>query len=196
MSDKLQIKKVNSKKPHKVYRADITQDSHITDLCRFLRRHTDKKLEIILGGKRVVFKSINERKKYAAGFERAFYVIEPYMEAFVKDLYDKINKLTNELGEARRETAQAKKQLSKEREEYRVKKEVIALRKAAYDDHLEEWKDNCLTLQRRVQELEAKHKKTRKPRQRKVRTPPGKTSIPVEEIKAAVKAVAAERKDS
>lgn len=159
MTDRLNIKKLNTKKQHKVYKAEITQDSHVKDLCKFLRRHNDKKLEVILNGKGVVFNSANERKKYAAGFERAFSVVEPYMEAFAKDLYDKINKLTNEVTESRRTLADFKKQLNKEREEYRVKKEVMAIRKAAYDDHLEEWKDNCITLRQKIHELEARLRK-------------------------------------
>jgi len=173
------VRQIKSKKQHKVYSIDIGGDEHVTELCKFLKKHTDRKLELILNGKRIMFDSIAGRKKFAAGFEGAFVAIEPYMEKYVKNLYDKMNKLTNEIAAAKHDTAQVRRELNKEREVYRVKRQVIGLRKAAYDDHLEEWKDNCITLQQRVKELEAKQTgKPRKPRQRRIQKPAGKTSVP------------------
>lgn len=142
---KLSIKLIK-KKPHKVYKADIESDSHTKDLCRFLRRHQDRTLQIILNGKSIKFDSIAGRKRFASGFEAASRIIYQHVKSFANDSHGKINALTSELNTAKKQYEQNNKAWLEAQEKYRVKSVVMDIREAAYKDQIAELEDNCEIL--------------------------------------------------
>src|SRR3989344_9657250 len=111
MSDNLQIKLVK-KDPYKVFRADIKSDEHIESLCKFLTRHKDKTLEIIINGKNFKFTSVAGRKSFVVGFKCAMATMEPYLEKFFRELEAKLNNALSERDKSRSETQIVRQELT------------------------------------------------------------------------------------
>lgn len=154
MSDKLQIKQVKNKQPHKAFKADIEDGNHLYDLCKFLRKQKDKRIDIIIDGKRVAFNSIASRKKYAEGFERATDILVGQIKQFAEETFAKINSLTSELDKTKQELKKAKAEYKKTVDNYRVKSAVIDLRQAAWEDRVAELEEACQILSRENKRLE------------------------------------------
>lgn len=160
MSGKLQIKQVKNKQQHKAFKANIQDGTHLYDLCKFLKRQKDKKIDVIIDGKKVSFNSIASRKKFAEGFERASDILIGQVEEFAEEAFAKINNLTSELDKAKQEAKKYKEDYRKTVEKYRVKSTVIDLRQAAWEDRVAELEEACQILSKENKRLEKELRKT------------------------------------
>jgi hypothetical protein len=155
MNDSLQIKLVK-KDPYKVFRADIKSDEHIESLCKFLTRHKDKTLEIIINGKNFKFTSVAGRKSFVTGFKCAMATMEPYLEKFFRDLEGKLNSALSERDKAKNEIQIVKQTMTDTQAKYDTKNTVLELRIVAWQDQIAEWEDNCKHLKEQVVYLRKK----------------------------------------
>lgn len=149
MSQDLQITLVK-KEPHKVFKADIKAEDHIASLCKFLRDHKDKKIEVIINGKSFVFNSVSGRKRFAMGFQYAFQAITPFLEQSLDELEGRLNGALSERDKARAESKALVQRYNQATDRYRTKYTVMNLRTAAWKDMLAEQEDNCKYLQEQV----------------------------------------------
>ena len=141
---KLQIK-LTKKKPHKVYKTNIEADYHAFELCKFLRNHKDRVLEIVINDKRVKFDSIAGRKRFASGFETASKIIYEHVVDFATTTHAKINSLTSELDAERKRIS--------DKTDYRVKHTVLNLRAAAWEDRVAELEEDRAVLKEQIRKL-------------------------------------------
>jgi len=160
MNSRLQIKQVKNKQQHKAFRADIEDGSHLYDLCKFLKRQKDKRIDVIIDGKLVAFSSIASRKKYAEGFERASDILVGQVKEFAVEVKAKIDSLTSELNKTKQELKKYKEDYQDSIEKYRVKSAVIDLRQAAWEDRVAELEEACQILSRENKRLEKELSKT------------------------------------
>jgi hypothetical protein len=142
MNDSLHIKLVK-KDPYKVFRADIKSDEHVQTLCKFLTKHKDKTLEIIINGKNFKFTSVVGRKSFVIGFKCAMATVEPYLKKFFKELEAKLNNALSERDKAKQEFTAAKTASD-------TKNTVSCLRIAAHRDQVAELEENCKHLKEQV----------------------------------------------
>lgn len=126
--------------PHKVYRANIEYDFHITSLCKFLRKQKDRKIELVLNGKSIKFNSIAGIKRFAAGFEQASKIIEQY----TKEVFDSVNE---QIEQAKREAQQDIYN------QYRIKKETMDIQTAAWKDRIAELEEDRKILKQELDRL-------------------------------------------
>lgn len=140
--------------PFKVYAANIEIDSHIEELCNFLRNQKDKELEIILNGNRIKFGSEVGKKKFIEGFRSASKIIFRHMKEFADETQDNINKLTSELEKIKQDKAALSNKNSDLINEVATTKVVQKLRTLAWEDSIQEWKEVCEILKSRLDKIE------------------------------------------
>ena len=150
--DILQIK-LTKHKPHKTYAVNMKVDEHIKQLCKFLRKHKDKKLEVIINGKGVKFDSVAGRKRFAAGFEHAFRVIEKYVKEYVDETRNEIRVLNSKITSAQQEATRLKQELRETNQKYITKCTVMDIRTAAWKDRVTELEDDREILKEEIERL-------------------------------------------
>jgi len=138
--------KLLKKKPHKLYSVDLTNEAEIKSLCKFLRNQKDRELEIKINGKNIKFDSIAGRKRFAAGFQSAGKIIG-------QGTHGTQIKSQKEVQALNKKVKVLEEQVLKEHEEciswidkVRVHQTVNKLRKEAWEDTINELKENCEIL--------------------------------------------------
>lgn len=150
--NQLQIK-LSKHKPHKIYITNIEVDEHVKQLCKFLRKHKDKKLEIVINGKGIKFDSIAGRKKFAAGFEHSFRVIEKYTKEYVNGTNNSVRELNKKTTLARQENAKLKQELKETNQRYITRYTTMDIRTAAWKDRVAELEDDREILKIEIERL-------------------------------------------
>jgi len=107
--------------PHKTYKINIESENHVKDLCQLLRNHKDRKLEIIINGRNFKFNSIAGKKRFIAGFQHAFNIIEPLLEKMFSELEDDLKVALTERNEARAKAADSYKKYADLVNDYKSK---------------------------------------------------------------------------
>lgn len=143
MSKKLNISQINNKKQHKSYKATLESIDQVSQLCKFLRNHSDRKLDVSVNNNPVSFDSIAGRKKFAQGFQMAANILSGHMKEFAEELFLKINSLTSELDRAKRELREEKSRAIDARNSSSNIKKVYELRSAAWRDRVVELEEAC-----------------------------------------------------
>lgn len=132
---KFQIRDVKSKLKHKVFTTDIDSAYKIIDLAKHLRNIKDKRVDVLINGKRVAYSTIVGRKKYAAGLELAAKISISTMDACL----GKINKLTSEI-------SRYKKLASEEKDKYKEAISSFSTSQAIIDIKQYEWQEKIADL--------------------------------------------------
>lgn len=135
------------KKPSKKYSVKVEEYDHVDKLCKFLRNHEDKKLEVIINGKSVKFASMSERKRFAAGFQLASRIMFRHVEEFYHDIQTETDKLKAQLNDEKNKNIEYADRL-------RTNQSVTKIRLEAWTDTIEELKDNCEILYDRLKKYE------------------------------------------
>jgi hypothetical protein len=150
--DKLQIK-LTKHKPHKVYKAKVEVDEHIKQLCKFLRKHKDKKLEMVINGKSIKFDSVAGRKRFAAGFEHAFNIIEKHIKKYVDETRSEIRGLNDKVSSAQQEAMRFKEEAKETTRKFVTRHTVMDIRAAAWKDRVAELEDDRKILKAEIERL-------------------------------------------
>lgn len=141
--------KLIKKNPHKIYRANITEDHHIKEICKFLRNHNDKILEVILNNKSIKFDSMSSRKRFASGFQLASTIISKQ----TKDLY---NNMQYQVSDIANKWSKEKQKRIEYGDKLRLNSTVSKLRIETWKDNANEWEENCKVLEDQLKLLEKK----------------------------------------
>lgn len=152
MPDRLDIKKV-ADKPRKSFVTEIDLDSHIHDLCKFLRKQKDRNLEITINGKKVAFTSIAGMKKFAAGIEMALSIIEKYLLQYVDETKKEIVRWRSEVDYFHSLNDGLKQEIRDLKKQRAVDEQVIKLRVLAWKDRIAELEDDRQTLRTELDRL-------------------------------------------
>lgn len=150
--DRLQIK-LTKRKPHKIYTANIKAAEHIEQLCKFLRKHKDKVLEVVINGKSTKFNSAAGRKRFASGFEHAFNITDEHVRKYIDKIDSEVKALNNKVTSAQQKAARLKQELDETRQRYITRHTIMDIRTAAWKDRVAELEDDREILKEEIKRL-------------------------------------------
>ena len=150
---KLNIKLLRDK-PHKIYSVNVEIDYHVEELYKFLNKHKDRELEIVLNGKKIKFNSIASRKRFAQGFRESGRIIFGHARDFTAQSQKNINRLSNEITQHKKEVATLQEESDILKGRVRTYRIVQQIRMLAYQDSTEEYREALEILKDRLDKIE------------------------------------------
>lgn len=158
----LNIKLVKSK-PHKVYKINTTQSSHIKAICNFLKNNKDKEIEIIINGKKTKLNSIISKKRFAYGLEQGSLLIQDYSKTLFKNMQDNIDNLKNRVRELEESLKESKINEINADNKVRAVNDLYKIRNDMYKNYISEIEQDRESLRKELDKINKLIKKVASP---------------------------------
>lgn len=146
-----------TQEPHKKYKATIELDRHIFDLCNFLKGVKDKKIEILINNKSIIFTSIANKNKFIEGFSLAGNIIYEHVKKFATEMQIQLNSNINKMESLKKELSDTKNYAEKCKDKLSINEASIKIQNIRYEDQLIEMKENCEFLRQEIERLVIKN---------------------------------------